>query len=209
LSHSYNQRKKIRNANGKRRCDDSLLKTVEGLSKIILAPDAEMWLLNLTHHKLNEFVPIHQQGLDNTQSLEAIQHTLDKKLKGSKGNQATLASEDITRNQANHDRQSFAMMLPVTRSRRNHTDENSVVDTPSAGAVLGEDQEGASGRGRVAPVTQGERVRWERRPREPLPHLEDISAWVGKQLDRSCEPPGKVSERATIRITYTSGRGLS
>jgi hypothetical protein len=35
----------------------------------------------------------------------------------------------------------------------------------------------------MAPVIRERRIRWERQPREPLPHLEDVSEWVGKQLD--------------------------
>ncbi len=77
---------RMKNVSSERRYDNDLLKTVEGLSKIILAQDAEMWILNLTHHKINEFVSIHQQGLDETQSIEVIQYTLDK-FRNSKGNQ--------------------------------------------------------------------------------------------------------------------------
>jgi hypothetical protein len=53
---------RLENSGGDRHYDDELLKKVEGLSRIILAQDAEMWLLNLTNHRINEFVPVHQQG---------------------------------------------------------------------------------------------------------------------------------------------------
>jgi hypothetical protein len=63
---------RLENDNGDRRYDDEMLRSVEGLSRIILAQDAEMWLLNITGHRINEFVPIHQQGANNIQSQETI-----------------------------------------------------------------------------------------------------------------------------------------
>jgi hypothetical protein len=44
---------RLENSSGDRHYDDELLKRVEGLSRIILAQDAEMWLLNLTNHRIN------------------------------------------------------------------------------------------------------------------------------------------------------------
>jgi hypothetical protein len=41
---------RLENVDGSRRYDDELLRTVEGLSTIILVQDAEMWLLNLKGH---------------------------------------------------------------------------------------------------------------------------------------------------------------
>ncbi len=64
---------RLENSGGDRHYDDALLRKVEGLSKIILAQDAEMWLLNLTNHRISEFVPVHQQGANEAQSQETIQ----------------------------------------------------------------------------------------------------------------------------------------
>ncbi len=58
---------RLENSGGERHYNDELLKKVEGLSRIILAQDAEMWLVNLNNHRVNEFVPIHQQGTDDVQ----------------------------------------------------------------------------------------------------------------------------------------------
>ncbi len=61
---------RLENSGGDRHYGDELLKKVEGLSRIILAQDAKMWLLNLTNHRINEFVPVHQQGTNEAQSQE-------------------------------------------------------------------------------------------------------------------------------------------
>jgi hypothetical protein len=61
---------------------------VEEMSRIILAQDAEMWLLNLTSHKINEFVPVHLQGTDDAQSQETIQWAYDR-FRNNKANQLT------------------------------------------------------------------------------------------------------------------------
>ena len=60
---------RLENVNSDRRYDDKMLRSVEGLSKIILAQDAEMWHLNLfTGHWINEFASTNQQGLNETQT---------------------------------------------------------------------------------------------------------------------------------------------
>jgi hypothetical protein len=75
----------LENSGGDRHYDDELLRKVEGMSRIILAQDAEMWLLNLTSHKINEFVPVHLQGTDEAQSQETIQWAYDR-FKNNKAN---------------------------------------------------------------------------------------------------------------------------
>jgi hypothetical protein len=69
---------RLENSGGERHYDNELLKKVEGLSKIILAQDAEMWLVGLNNHQINEFVPIYQQGTDDIQSQDTIQWAIDK-----------------------------------------------------------------------------------------------------------------------------------
>jgi hypothetical protein len=168
-------------SDGDRRYDDELLKKVEGFSKIILAQDAEMWLLNLTNHRVNEFVSVHQQGLNETQSREIIQWDFDR-FRSAKANQVTLDDDNVK--VANTDPHPYPAMLPITRSRRNvASGGNSSIHTPAANSVLGESQADSTVNGRIAPVIQERRIRWKRQPREPLPHLEDVSEWVGKQLD--------------------------
>ncbi len=107
---------RLENSGGDRRYDDELLKRVEGMSKIILAQDAEMWLLNLTSHRISEFVPVHQQGKSEAQNQETIQWAYDR-FKNNKANQLTLG--DKYTNVANTVPGPCPVMLPTTRSQRN------------------------------------------------------------------------------------------
>jgi hypothetical protein len=105
---------RLENSGGDRHYDDELLKKVKGLSRIVLAQDAEIWLINLTNHRINEFVPIHQQGTDDAQSQETNQWAFDK-FKNNKANQRIL-EENYTNDTGSS---SCPVMLPITRSQRN------------------------------------------------------------------------------------------
>jgi hypothetical protein len=102
---------RLENSGGERHYDE-LLKKVEGLSRIILAQDAEMWLVSLNNHRINEFVPIHQQGTDDVQSQETIQWAIDK-LRNSKANQRIL--EDNHANVSDTSSSSCSIMLPIIK----------------------------------------------------------------------------------------------
>jgi hypothetical protein len=104
------------NSDGDRHYDEELPKKVEGLSKIILAQDAEMWLPNITNHQVNEFVPVHRQGTSDAQSQEIIQWAFDR-FKNDKANQ--LALDDDHTQVANADPIPCPVMLSTTGSQRN------------------------------------------------------------------------------------------
>ncbi len=84
---------RLENSGGERHYDEELLKKVEGLSRIILAQDAEMWLVNINNHRVNEFFPIHQQGTDDVQSHETVQWAIDK-FRNNKANQWILEDDN-------------------------------------------------------------------------------------------------------------------
>jgi hypothetical protein len=113
--------------------------------------------------------------------MEVIQCTLDR-FKDSKASQ-TIIDKECT-GVVTGDSQTHPVMLPITRSRRNATNgQESIIDTPAADSILGEPQVESTNRGKITSVIREGRIRWERRPREPLPQLDDVSEWVGKQLD--------------------------
>jgi hypothetical protein len=58
---------------------------VEKLSKIILAQDAEMWLISLDKHHMDEFVSLQKQMEANLQYLTVVKEVV-LKAKGSKVN---------------------------------------------------------------------------------------------------------------------------
>ncbi len=143
---------RLENSGGERQYDDELLKKVEGLSRIILAQDAEMWLVNLNNHRINAFVPIQQQGTDDAQSHETVQWAIDK-LRNSKANQRIL--EDKHANVSDAISGSRSIMLPITRSQRNidngknareqpggEAEGNPGIRTSAADSVVGEVREG-------------------------------------------------------------------
>ena len=185
---------RLENDNGDRRYDGEMLRSVEGLSRIILAQDAEMWLLHITGHRINEFVSTNQQGLSETQSIEMVQCSLDK-FRRSKANQMILEQGVTEVVEADHQEQ--PVMLPITRSKMGaRNSPGSSIDTPAANSIVEAPQGETSNNGRIISVIREGRIKWERCPREPLPQLDDVSEWVGKQLDHlnlpkkyQCVPP--------------------
>ncbi len=120
-------------------------------------------------------------------------------IKEAQANQLTL--RDNHTNGTDVDSSPCPVMLPTTRSQRNITrggdskaqrsgdnGGDSSIDTPAADSVLGGSQEGSTSDGRIIPVIRERKIRWERQPREPLPPLEDVKTWVGKQLDHENLP---------------------
>ncbi len=153
---------RLENSGGERHYDEELLKKVEGLSRIILAQDAEMWLINLNNHRVNEFVPIHQQGTGDVQSHETVQWTIDK-FRNNKANQWIL--EDNSANASDTGPNSRSIMFPITRSQRignqkmnskerpgGEPEGSPGIRTSAADSIMGEVQEGPTSCGRVVPV---------------------------------------------------------
>ncbi len=113
--------------------------------------------------------------------MEAIQYILDR-FRISKVNQ-TILEREIT-DVVTGDHQEHPVMLPITRSRRGtNNSEESNIDTPAANSILGELQGETTNSGQITSVIREGRISWERRTREPLPQLDDVSECVGKQLD--------------------------
>jgi hypothetical protein len=181
---------RLENSGGDRHYDDELLKKVEGMSRIILAQDAEMWLLNLNSHRINEFIPVHLQGTDEAQGQEIIHWAIDR-FRNNKAKYLTLRDNHTNGTDVNSS--SCPVMLPTTRSQRSiarggdskaqQSDDNggdSSIDTPAADSVLGGSREGSTSDGRIIPAIRERKIRWERQPREPLPPLEDVKEWVTK-----------------------------
>jgi hypothetical protein len=75
---------------------------------------------------------------------------------------------------------------PVTRSR-NRSD--TTMSTPAANSILsrGREVDGHETR-TITPVLQNSRIRWANVPKEPIPELKDVSAWIGHQLNHRRMP---------------------
>jgi hypothetical protein len=76
---------RLENNDTERNYDSELISSVEKLSRIILAQDAEMWLISLDKHHIDEFVTLQKQMETNLQDLTIMQEAV-LKAKGSKVN---------------------------------------------------------------------------------------------------------------------------
>jgi hypothetical protein len=63
---------RLENGDGERLYDPELLTAVEKLSKVILAQDAEMWLISIEDHHVDEFVTLQKQMEENLQEITAM-----------------------------------------------------------------------------------------------------------------------------------------
>ncbi len=74
--------------------DPELINAVEKLSRIILAQDAEMWLISLDQHHIDEFISLQKQVQveTNLQELATIKEAVSK-AKSSKVNKALREAE--------------------------------------------------------------------------------------------------------------------
>jgi hypothetical protein len=82
---------RLENIDNVRDYDMELTSSVEKLSRIILAQDAEMWLISLDKHHIDEFISLQKQMEANLQELTAIKDAVTK-AKDSKTNK-TLRRE--------------------------------------------------------------------------------------------------------------------
>jgi hypothetical protein len=119
---------RLENVDYTRDYDMELNSSVEKLSRIILAQDAEMWLISLDNHHIDEFISLQKQMEANLQELTAIKDAVTK-AKESKANK-TLRQEaetyygDYQERQEDEESQgniSAHIMLPSTRSMAKRT----------------------------------------------------------------------------------------
>jgi hypothetical protein len=78
---------RLENNDSERNYDTELINSVDKLSRIILAQDAEMWLISLDKHHIDEFISLQKQMEPNLQELTTIKAAV-LKAKGSKVNKA-------------------------------------------------------------------------------------------------------------------------
>jgi hypothetical protein len=183
---------RLENNDSERNYDSELISSVEKLSKIILAQDAEMWLISLDKHHIDEFVSLQKQMEANLQELTIVKEAV-LKAKGSKVNKVlreeaeSYYHDDNLRNQDDEGQGNIFthIMLPSTRSMAKRTKRfkgRSSGTTPN-----GEDQR-PSGKEDSVPVISEGRIKWKRIPREPIPQLSNINLWVGQQLRHTNMP---------------------
>ncbi len=72
------ERARLENSDGERLYDPELLTAVEKLSKVILAQDAEMWLISIEDHHVDEFVTLQKQMEANLHEITAMREAVSK-----------------------------------------------------------------------------------------------------------------------------------
>jgi hypothetical protein len=162
------------------------------MSKITLASSAEVWLINLPGEPFTHFYSNDMEGL------------------GSKGIQEVfLASYEDMRAQTriigedeNSSREEVEVVesFPVTRSRRSPpsqlqvaqtsmSPESQSIHTPAGNTIVSGDRHSEEqGMSSVAPLHENGTIRWTNVPRQPIPPLDDVSLWVGHQLNHKRIP---------------------
>ncbi len=93
--------------------------------------------------------------------------------------------------------------FPVTRSR-NRLD--TTVSTLAANSILsgGREVEGHETR-TITPVLENSRIRWANVPKEPIPELKDVSAWIGHQLNHRRMPKEYLEAPKGNLLTFMKG----
>jgi hypothetical protein len=170
-----------------------LTSSVEKLSRIILAQDAEMWLISLDKHHIDDFISLQKQMETNLQELTSVKEAVTK-AKESKTNKVLRHEteayyygnfQEHQDDDMNQEDASTHIMLPSTRSMAKHTKN---VKKRSSNATLENSHGQQSSNEDNTPVISEGRIKWKRTPREPIPQLSDINLWVGQQLRHANMP---------------------
>jgi hypothetical protein len=120
---------RLENVGNVRDYDMELNSSVEKLSRIILAQDAEMWLILLDKHHIDEFISLQKHMEENLQELTTIKGAVTK-AKDSKTNKALRREaeayyygnyQDQQYSDENQKDVSTRIMLPSTRSMAKRT----------------------------------------------------------------------------------------
>jgi hypothetical protein len=107
---------RLENDAGERLYDPELITAVEKSSRIILAQDAEMWLISIEDHHITEFITLQKQMEENLHEITAIRESVFK-AKNSKVNK-TLKSDTAQKHTDQESNENILthIMLPTTRA---------------------------------------------------------------------------------------------
>ncbi len=162
---------RLENVDNARDYDMELTSSVEKLSRIILAQDAEMWLISLDKHHIDEFISLQKQMETNLQELTTVKEAVTRE-KESKTNkvlrQETEAYyygnfQDHQDDDMNQEDVSTRIMLPSTRSMARQTKS---VKKRSSNATPESSHGRQSSKEDNTPVVSEGRIKWKRIPRD-------------------------------------------
>jgi len=76
--------------------------------------------------------------------------------------------------------------FPITRSKLR---SDTTISTPAANNIIsGERDIGGQETRTISPVLEHNKLRWKNVPKQPIPELQDISKWIGHQLNHKRMP---------------------
>jgi hypothetical protein len=107
---------RLENDAGERLYDPELITAVEKLSRVILAQDAEMWLISIEDHHIGEFIARQKQMEENLHEITAIRESVSK-ARNSKVNKTLKSDTAQKRTDQESDKNILThIMLPITRA---------------------------------------------------------------------------------------------
>jgi hypothetical protein len=142
------------------------------MSKITLASSSEVWLIKLPGEAFNHFLSNDMEGLGLTGCKGVFQESISREhaatIDGPYGPQETLEA------------------FPITRSR-NRAD--TTITNPAANSITSGERHTSEHETRtIIPEWENNKIKWKNVPRQPIPQLNDISQWIGHQLNHKRMP---------------------
>ncbi len=160
------------NKDGQRCHDEKLAIKISTMFKITLASSSEVWLINLPGEAFNHFLSNVVEGLGLTGCKEVFQESLARE-------QAATIDEP-------YDPPETLDAFPATQSRNR---DDTTITTPAANSITSGERHTSEHETRtITPEWENHKIKWKNVPRQPIPQLNDISQWIGHQLNHQRMP---------------------
>ncbi len=107
---------RLENDAGERQYDPELITAVEKLSRVILAQDAEMWLISIEDNHIGEFITLQKQMEENLHEMTSIRESVAKE-RNSKANKTSKPDTiQLPPDPQSEENILTHIMLPTTRA---------------------------------------------------------------------------------------------
>ncbi len=199
---------RLENVEEERRHDLELATKVSRMSKITLASSAEVWLINLPREPFNHFYSNDMEGLGLTGVQEVflasyeemkIQSRIIMDVNDEEPPIDTVVVDAFptTRASARLKDKRIAKQNSddsITRPKGKRTTdvvhpEWSGISTSAGRAIVSGDRHSEEqGISAVTPVHENGKITWTNVPRQPIPKLDDVDLWIGRQLNHEKLP---------------------
>jgi hypothetical protein len=159
------------------------------MSKITLALSSEVWLINLPGESFNNFLSNDMEGLGLTGCLEVFQESLMREREDTAARHLHFKERnepDCGDPIESFDETATLEAYPITRSKLR---SDTTISTPAANNIISAERDtGGQETRTITPVLEHNKFRWKNVPKQPIPELQDISMWIGHQLNHKRMP---------------------